>query len=432
MLLIFLSGTTARHQYVFSHVFGYLGIEFSITHNKEEFLASRLPKLSYGPFPVDGDLHIFDCGLLNKTDIGPVDHDFGTYQGVTVLFKHSVLTAALPYDIFSAIFFMLSRYEEYLPFVPDEHGRFEASCSLAFQHKFLYTPVVDLWIGQLGEVLTERFPELKIKEHHYDFIPTYDIDIAYSFRHKGFVRNLGGWIRDGLQFNLHDYFIRLLVLLRLKTDPNDSYDYLASLHQQYRLKAMYFVHPGTWSRYDKNMLPGKILPLLMRLSESGNLGIHPSYFSTQNPEFLRIEKKRLESACGYKITAARQHFIRLRFPDTYRNYAANGITDDYSMGFATDIGFRAGTSQPFKFFDLADNKTVDLTIHPFVFMEGVFKFYRNLPESDIIANIAALTDQIRQTKGTFISLWHNESLGTSRQWQGWRDIYERMIELAKN
>jgi hypothetical protein len=431
MLLIFLPKTTERHQYVFSHIFGYLGIEFEFTNNQDDFSAHDRLKLSYSQLPLQDEMHFYADGLLDEKEIKTFEPETGEFNGVITLFPLKSQASALPYDVFSAVFYMLSRYEEYLPFAADEHGRFEATQSIAFRNSFLYTPVVDLWIAQLAKVLQQHFPSLTLKAHHYNYLPTYDIDIAYSFKHKGFMRSLGGWMRDGVQLNLHDYFMRIRVLLHLKADPYDSYDYLASLHAKYSLQAIYFVHPGTWSRYDKNSLPGNIIPLLMHLSESGNIGIHPSYFSAENPDDLKSEKKRLESACGYEITAARQHYIRLRFPDTYRNYAANGITDDYSMGYATDVGFRAGTSNPFLFFDISENKTHPLTIHPFVFMEGVFKFYRNLPESDIIANFAALTEQVKQTNGTFISLWHNESLGTSRQWKGWRQIYERMIELAK-
>ena len=431
MLLIFLPNTTARHQYVFAHIFGYLGLEFFLTNNKEEFTAYDGLKFSYCQHPLHNELFLYADGLLDEKEIKNFEPETGEHKGTKTLFPCETKASALPYDVFSAVFYKLSRYEEYLPFAPDEHGRFEANQSIAFRNDFLYIPVVDLWMAQLANVLQQNSPELSIKEHHYNYLPTYDIDIAYSFKHKGFLRSLAGGIRDGMKLNLHDYFMRIQVLLHLKDDPFDSYDYLASLHQKYGLQAIYFVHPGTWSRYDKNNLPGKIIPLLMHLSESGHIGIHPSYLSADNPELLISEKKRLESACGYKITKSRQHFIRLRFPDTYLNYAAHGITDDYSMGYATDIGFRAGTSEPFLFFDLSENKTHPLTIHPFVFMEGVFKFYRNLPESDIIANFAALAEQIRQTNGTFISLWHNESLGTSKMWKGWREIYEHMIELAK-
>jgi hypothetical protein len=431
MLLIFLPEATARHQYVFSHVFGYLGIEFNLTDSRDDFASSSKPKFSYTQNPLQDELHFYANGLLGETDIKNFEPEAGEHKSIKTLFHHNIDTSALPYDIFSAVFYLLCRYEEYLPFNPDEHGRFKACESIAYRKGFLYIPVVDIWMEQLAEVLKQKFPGLSFKEHHYKYFPTYDIDIAYSYKYKGIIRNIGGFIRDGLQLKLHDYFLRLRVLLYLKADPNDSYDYMALLHQKYGLQAQYFIHPGTWSRFDKNILPGKIIPLLMRLSKSGNIGIHPSYLSAEDPELLRIEKKRLESACGYEITIARQHYIRLHFPDTYRNYSAIGITDDYSMGYASDIGFRAGTSNPFLFFDLSENKTNPLTIHPFVFMEGVFKFYRNLPESDIIANFAALTQQIKQTNGVLISLWHNESLGTSKLWKGWRDIYEQMIELAK-
>jgi hypothetical protein len=431
MLLIYLPETTARHQYVFSHIFGYLGIDFKLTNNKEDFTAFEGLKFSYCRHPLQNELHFYADGLLDEKKIMTFEPETGDHKGVKTLFHYLTETSALTYDIFSAVFYMLSRYEEYLPFTPDEHGRFEANQSIAYQYGFLYTPVVDLWMAQLADVIIKNFSEIKVKEHHYSYLPTYDIDIAYSFKHKGFLRSLGGMLRDGVKFNLHDYFLRIQVLSGLKDDPYDSFDYLTSLHQKYILKSMYFVHPGTWSRYDKNNLPEKIIPLLMRLSKSGCIGIHPSYFLAENPELLKCEKSRLESACGFQITDSRQHFIRLRFPDTYRNYLDIGITDDYSMGYATDIGFRAGTSNPFLFFDLKENKTTTLTVHPFVFMEGVFKFYRNIPESEIIAIFASLVEQIRQTNGTFISLWHNESLGTSRMWKGWRELYERMIELAK-
>ncbi len=432
-MLILLHEPTARHRYVFAHIFGRLGVDYSITHNKEEFLDSEQPKFSYGYLPVDNELHFFENGLLSERDLRRQMPDTGSYCGVKVLFNHSFVTAALPYDIFSAVFYMLTRYEEYLPFRADEHGRFEADQSLAQREGFQYIPVVDYWIGQLAAVLGKRFPELKFTEEVYRFVPTYDIDIAYSFRHKGWVRNLGGFMRDSFRMNCDSYFSRLLVLPGLKPDPFDSYDYQFALQEKYGLQPIYFFHPGTYGKYDKNIAPENknIRKLLGRISEKATLGLHPSWLSADKPEMIPLEKIRLEEACGKPIYCARQHFIRLRFPDTYRNYIAQGITDDYSMGWATDAGFRAGTSREFKFFDLLENKSTELTVHPFVFMEGVFKFYKNYPTADIMAQIEALTNEVKKTKGTFISLWHNESLGTSRPWQGWREIYEQMIELAK-
>jgi hypothetical protein len=43
----------------------------------------------------------------------------------------------LPFDPLAATFYLVSRYEEYLPFIPDEHGRFPAKQSFAFSNGFL-------------------------------------------------------------------------------------------------------------------------------------------------------------------------------------------------------------------------------------------------------------------------------------------------------
>ncbi len=432
MLIIFVSEITPRLEYVFSHIFNYLGIAYSITNNEDAFYQSKLCKFSYGNHPLKDELFISSSGFLNQNNLEFIFPTIGQHQGLTTLFQNSDSKSCLPYDIFSAVFYMLSRYEEYLPFTPDEHGRFEAANSFAFQNDYLYTPVVDLWMIQWKDVLLNKFPQLQTKSHTYQFIPSYDIDIAWSFKHKGILRNLGGFIRDGFRLKIRKYFLRLLVLLNIKKDPYDSYDYQFELQQKYNLKPIYFFHPGTYGEFDKNIPTTNkhIIKLIKNLSANAGLGIHPSYKSATYPEILKKEMIQLENASGIKITSARQHFIKIKFPDTYRNYISQGITDDYSMGYASDYGFRAGTSNPFLFFDVLENKTTDLLIHPFVFMEGVFKFYKNIPQKDIIDTIKPVIEQIKQTQGTFICLWHNESLGTSKNWQGWRAVYEALIKEA--
>ena len=97
---------------------------------------------------------------------------------------------ALPFDIFSALFYLLSRYEEYLPFTPDEHGRFEASQSLAWRQGFLQQPVVDQWVKRFGELLTEHFPDLPIRKQEFRCLSTIDVDAPWAFRHKGIFRSM--------------------------------------------------------------------------------------------------------------------------------------------------------------------------------------------------------------------------------------------------
>ncbi len=49
----------------------------------------------------------------------------------------------LPFDPFAASFYLVSRYEEYLPYQPDQFGRFPAKASVAYQNGFLKKPVVN-------------------------------------------------------------------------------------------------------------------------------------------------------------------------------------------------------------------------------------------------------------------------------------------------
>ena len=71
--------------------------------------------------------------------------------------------SAIPYDIFAASFYLITRYEEYLPHVKDIHGRYTAEQSLAFKYRFLEKPVVDIWAYKLLEALKEKFPDYEYK-----------------------------------------------------------------------------------------------------------------------------------------------------------------------------------------------------------------------------------------------------------------------------
>ncbi|MBF0235164.1 MAG: hypothetical protein HQK65_19340 [Desulfamplus sp.] len=53
---------------------------------------------------------------------------------------------ALPLDIFGSAFFMLTRYEEVVKPERDEHNRFPAWASLAFQENFLDRPIINEYL----------------------------------------------------------------------------------------------------------------------------------------------------------------------------------------------------------------------------------------------------------------------------------------------
>ena len=143
---------------------------------------------------------------------------------------------------------------------------------------------------------------------------------------------------------------------------------------------------------------------------------------------FETEKERLEKIVGKRITKSRQHFLKLRFPTTYQTALKAGITDDYTMGFASHAGFRAGTCTSFPFFDLEHNCQTNLLIHPFQIMDVTLKNYLNLQPDQAWQLIDRLLDEVKKVNGTFISLFHNESLHDFNEWQGWRKVFEQTLQ----
>jgi hypothetical protein len=58
------------------------------------------------------------------------------------------------------------------------------------------------------------------------------------------------------------------------------------------------------------------------------------------------------------------------------------------------------------------------------------KDYLRLNKVQSLERRAAMIRTIRAVNGEFVSLWHNESLGDTGRWKGWREVYHEMIKLA--
>ena len=69
-------------------------------------------------------------------------------------------------------------------------------------------------------------------------------------------------------------------------------------------------------------------------------------------------------------------------------------------------------------------------MHPFAVMEGTLKYYMKVQPEDVMVKVKPLIDEVKSVNGTFISLWHNETLNDQRLWKGWQSVYESMIAYA--
>lgn len=431
-MIIYANKITPRLQYVSDFIGKQItGEPFQLTTDTFYFNDYNGPKINYGYEPVSNDeLLIVNYPLLFEDSIRKQNISCFELNGFKAFFKSE---GDYPFDIFAAVFYLLSRYEEYLPHQKDEYGRYAHENSIAFKEGFLNTPLVNIWIEDFKKALKKKFPSINFKTSTFNFQPTYDIDEAFAFKNKDLVKTTGGLIKSVVNGQWSMVNERIKVLKNKKIDPYDAYQWMDKLHQENNLKPTYFFHVALEKgKYDKNILPSHpaMQQLIKQHADKYSIGVHPSWKSGDEEGQLEKEIKMLESASGKKITASRQHYIRFSLPHTFRRLIAAGITDDYSMGYGSINGFRASAASSFYWYDLKKGQPTNLLLHPFCFMEANSFFEQKYLPQRAYEEMMHYYHAVRSVNGTLITIWHNSFLGSYPRFQGWKEVYEEFIDIV--
>ena len=436
MLLIYVPKLTNRLGYTINVVMrDILQTEFAITTDADTLVHHPEAKLCYAPQPIASVDAIFlkSTHLLFETMIGEQECRYFDFNGTPAIFPVFHKDSALPFDPLAAIFYMLSRYEEYLPHRKDQHGRILITETLAYKNGFHLTPVVERWALMIKDLILEHYPETVFLKRNFSFEPTIDIDSAYCYLHKGWFRTCMGILRDGIhRRDPAEVKHRIRVLKKKEEDPYDTFDYIINLNKQYRFPLIFFALLGDYSLHDKpiSYLNNEFRQLLQHIGDHSKVGIHGSYDSAMEPKRLEQEIQRLAEILHRPIYRNRYHFLRFTLPRGYSNLEKQGITQDYSMGFADQPGFRNGSCSTLPFFHLSRNQEINLNIHPFVAMDTTFHTHMNLSHEEAIKLYHTLIDEVKAVDGTFSCIFHNQNLCEDFGWEGWRAVYEEVLQYA--
>lgn len=428
-LWIYSPDVTPRLEYTAGVIFGtVLGINYEITSDRRKIGSS--PAIIYNSEKLKDQFVIRPSGLLIETGTGQSAPSVSYHGQMPVLFVAE--GGSIAFDLFSAVFYMLSRYEEYLPFSPDSHGRFLGASSIAYRGGFLRVPVVEIWSRYLATELVKRYPVLTIRHNEYSALLTVDVDQPFAYRSRGFLRSMGGLVKGlaGVGAKPAD---RLKTMAGNMDDPYDSFSYIEEQLQLNRSNALFFFPTGDQGEYDHNppYRDHGYGEIVRRHDSMFGTGLHPSYRSAGRIKTLKAETERYRSITGHNPEKARQHWLLLNFPDTYRDFEEAGIRFDYTMGFHDEPGFRAGIARPFPYYDLAREKITGLTVVPFQVMDGTLRQYMHLQPEPALEVIRALIAATRNVGGLFVSIWHNTSLSEGNGWEGWRQVFAETLAMQK-
>ena len=406
MLLVYTQKITPRITFVFKHICTQvLGFPVSFTSKIEEFVAYEGMKLSYGRTSLGNDLFFQNVDLLLEQGVADLDIKVQDWEGIPCFFAVSE-SSAIPFDIFAASFFLLSRYEEYLPHVKDREGRFKAAESLGFKGNFLEIPVIDVWALRFRKLLQHKYPQFKFPKRHFSSHNIIAVTEAYSYRKKGIVRVILGMLHDLVHLKPWLVLDRWKVMLNFKQDPYDIYSRVLKFLKKYKINLKFMFQVSDFSALDRNINHNRLefQSLIKSVADYAEVGLQPGFYATCDAQLLKQEKARLENIIKRPVLSALNSKYNLFLPDTYNNMVELEFKNDFSMGYPDAIGFRAGTCTPFFFYDINFEVTTPLLLHPYALS---IEALQKLKETEVEYKVREIKREVKLVEGQLISIFTN-------------------------
>ena len=336
-------------------------------------------------------------------------------------------------DILSATLFMLTRWEETLPFKADQHGRFPAHASVAYRQGFLDRPILDeygialqAWLSRLMLHWQEVPPQFSVQiSHDIDLVTPYTSwqngmkHITDKLVRQKRISLAGKAIREGVR----------QIFAPQTTKIWQNIDLLANISETNGLKSHFFFKATSRrGKYDSgyNIRRTYITEKIGQLAKRGHeVGIHPSYDSVDDLALLQTEVANLLAIIPNSKFGGRQHYLRFKMPVTWLNWEKAGLWYDSTLGFPEKVGFRCGTCHPFSPFILKENRSLQLLEIPLIVMDQTLYRYNTLSTKEAFDQTIKLAQKCRQVGGIFTLLWHNTSI--DGHWIDWFEMYQRLV-----
>lgn len=422
MHLIFFSNIlTPRIKYIINFIFkDILKAEVEFTGNSQYFLQSDQIRISYGEEPMGEELFFKSTSLLfsNKLEeIKPKTISFGEYQ-----VPFPVERSALPFDVFAASFFILSRYEEYLHQKKTEED-FKPSKSHQHKWRIMDKPIIDEWALIIKSMIRKKHPDFKFLEKKFQHQPTVHFNILPD-------------LPEGLLNRTK--FIFSAVFKKENNYLSSKFDTLTGvginnaqvLDGVNRLFASKSYNPLYFADFpDVPMDYIRINGVSQILADQSIGLLRPCASDKQKMAEIKEGLVKLKKIHANLIPLTSQQLETLKFPICYLNILNSGITSDYSMGYSNVPGFRAGTCTPFNWYDLQLEKVTPLMVSSYCLTDYILQF---LTREAATKTVQQYIDAVKVVNGTFHSSWSLKSLSDHPKYKKSRALFTEMLSYAGN
>ncbi len=416
-------------RYIIETIFGeYLGVSSEIVFKDHivdyviEMPSGKQIVIKDGLFNLctQDDVYLKQENIPSK--VKSLEHSFGSGGCLPIIYGDDELKIGedrtiCGLDIFASVFYMLTRFEEYVLKDRDAHDRFPAKKALSVRACFQKRAVVDEYVDFLCEMMIySGYKMNKERERVLNIIPTHDVDhlrrwgslIAFTKNSMSYILRKGATIRD-IKTLMAFYWD---VKTGKKDDPFDTFDFLMDESETRGTKSYFFFKASATSKFDSGYdicsdearkAIGKII------SRGHHIGIHPGYYTYNKKDLMEKEIEGLSFAIGGKVEFGRQHYLRFEAPTTWQILEDVGIKWDSTVGYPEVEGFRAGTCRDFPVFNFLTRKKLKLREKPLIFMDQTLTSYQLLNQKQIFDTLDGLKKTVQRHHGDLVFLWHNSS-----------------------
>lgn len=333
------------------------------------------------------------------------------------------------FDILEAIYFHLSRHEEFYceSSLKDQWDMMKEEHHFLVRNDLHQQPIVDnlveallLSIGLDPEIFKS---ELTI---------THDIDVLRKFPNtKKSIRAIAGDIKrnKSLKSLAKIYSLYKDTNAGNVKDPYDTFDQLF-VKDKHR-KIVYFMAGGTSANDEKYNVDTALFKSITELAKARGyqIGLHPSYNSYDDYVMITDERNKLQGVIGDKVRTSRQHFLRFAFDETITALSDSGIYEDSSLGYQHRIGYRCGTAFTYLLYDLRRDRNSRVSETPMIIMDGALLEECNRDVSKSQKLLLEFIDKYSQNSHLTIN-FHNTIFDPTRydakeMWKMYHSIIEK-------
>jgi peptidoglycan/xylan/chitin deacetylase (PgdA/CDA1 family) len=220
-------------------------------------------------------------------------------------------------------------------------------------------------------------------------------------------------------------------------DPYHRWEDWLELESEIGARSTFFVLPEETKkehvtdsvyRYDDTVsFEGEHTPLLEVLKEVSDrgweVGLHGSWYSYDDVEEMRFQKEQIQDVVGDDVVSVRQHWLHHDIRKTPCVQQEAGLKYDSTLGPKGDVGFRFGTSYPWRLYDINKGTELDIIEVPLIVQDTALfdSKYSGMGPDDAFERVKNITKEVKQVGGVLTINWHNNA--DEERW----NFYKRLL-----